>query len=365
MSISFTSLDTALSAGQITKGMGQYRSAAARLQVEWEEVAPGLHDIALSDGDLDYVVDLVTDILSIIERHPSITPGHGVGHARRVTAHGISLALSEEMSHADAARLLIATAAHDLGRLVLSEDTSDISHAEVSGVLAEELGEALAVLPAAIWRTAQEAILVHTLAPVGERLWFRVIDDVRTCDGIDNGGVGAGIVRCALNSSSEANLGAALPTEGLDEKTWLGWWRYRSNNPAPPHIARSAWGRSERSVRNAQGRRLIGILPHLDGDPDSVGPIFRALAFAVEPDMSEYSLERAQRRLLELPGREFRRWAGALPLIRQCYINESVRLAEMLEDAIYQGDGLLAPLASRLLADGVARLPNGDRHLTQ
>jgi len=37
--------------------------------------------------------------------------------------------------------------AHDLGRLVLSEDTSDISHAEVSGVLAKELGEALARCP--------------------------------------------------------------------------------------------------------------------------------------------------------------------------------------------------------------------------
>ena len=350
-------LEEALSAGMIDGGLGGWRARAARLQEEWESAAPRLRDRDLTASDIDLVVALVGGILATVERHPSIAPSHGVGHARRVTAHGVLLAASEELGRPDAARLLIAAAAHDLGRLALAQDTGALDHAEVSGVLFETMREALAPLPEAVRRASAQAVLAHSRPPAHERLWFRTLDDIRSCDGLDNGGTGAGFVRCALHGSSFADLGAALPAREPDQEVWLDWWRHRSENRNPPRIAASAWARAERDVRDAQARRLIASLPEFDGDPAGMPDAFEELALAVEPDLPSASSDRIRRRLSELPDHEARRWAGALAVVRDSYAAEASRLSAAMEAAVRQGDDLLASVAARLLADGVARLP--------
>jgi len=359
LNLDLGALEIALARGPINEGHGRYRARSAAAAAQWLEVAPSLRDAPLSGPQCAYAAELTGALLDLIARHPAATPGHGAGHARRVAAHGIILALSEELGHADTARLLLGAVSHDLGRLVLEGDSSELAHAEVSGLLVNEFAGALAPLGAAIGRTVQEAARTHTLAPAGEKLYFRALDDVRTADGLDAIGVGAGLVRSVIHAATFAELRAELPTSSLanpwEERVWLDGWRWYSQNPAPPPIRLSAWGRAERRARTGAGGALIRDLPHLSGDAAAMLPDFRALAEVVEPDAAPAALAQLAQRLSELALRERERWAGLLLRVKEGYAQEAAHLRETLEAAVETDDSLIAPVAHKLLADGVAR----------
>ena len=213
-----SSLDAALAAGPIEADFSLWRTRAGALHADWLATAPTLRDQVLPSAQSELVVALVKDILAVVERHPSLAPGHGVGHVRRVVAHGMILALGEGLESPDTARLLLACAAHDLGRLILTQDCPELRHAEVSGVLVEEhLRGALMPLGPSIFLPVREAVLMHTYVPPDEQLYFRVLDDVRICDGLDCNGTGAGFVRSAFCGSAFADLSAELPDRLADD----------------------------------------------------------------------------------------------------------------------------------------------------
>jgi hypothetical protein len=272
------------------------------------------------------------------------------------------LALSEGLELADTARLLLACAAHDLGRLKLTQDIPELRHGEVSGVLAQEhLRDALMPLGPSVFLPVRQAVLMHTRAPTDEQLYFRVLDDVRICDGLDCNGTGAGFVRSAFNASAGTNLKADLPDKPLKDlsqaTSWLDDWRFRSENQEAPLVRLSAWGWAEREFRHGAARELIAAWEDVAGDPAGLVDDFCKLAGVVEPDASLADMDRAARQLVALSDEEQARWTGILAWVRADYIAEARRLRSILTVMVQGRNQILAPLAAWLLTQGVARLP--------
>jgi hypothetical protein len=345
------SLDTALSAGPITADFDTWRAQVAALRADWLAAGPLVRDETLDQAQIEWTVGLVCAILALVERHPSLAPGHGESHARRVTVNGMVLAMSENLTVPDAARLVLACSSHDLGRLALTKDLPQLRHAEVSGVLVDRhLRAALEPLGTGIFLGVREAVLSHTFAPPAEELYLRVLDDLRICDGLDCNGTGAGLVRSAINAASVTSWGPDLSLEpGKPEYGWLSDWRFRCENPWSPPVRLSAWGRAERHFRHGAGRDLIRSMAGLDGDSAIAGRLLAELVVMVEPDANPSAIEKAAKEIMALPDRERGRWTGVLTRVRRDCLAETRDRKAILGVMVDEAGPLLGPLAARLL----------------
>jgi hypothetical protein len=329
---------------------------AGELLREWSILAPTLREEELEARQAHLVVELVFAILEVVAAHPSPAPSHGVGHVRRVVAHGLAIAASEGLAEPDCARLLLAAAAHDLGRLKLIADGPELYHAEVSGLLICELGPAAAALPIAVSAPVRYAVTAHTAIRKETDHWFRCADDLRAADSLDAIGTGSGLLRHILSDSNFFGLPTRLTLEG-SAAGWLSEWRMRSLNDPPYPPSRIPWARLERLTREASGRVLIADLPSARGETDAWQARFRALVEVCEPDVPPYQVERIITALGALELREIERWAALIATIEKTWQAEAGWLTALLGSAIYAGDRLTAPIAAGLLAQGVARLP--------
>jgi hypothetical protein len=355
MSVDTSALDAVLTAGPIASTQTEpWGGAIDSLRREWLKRAPVLAEADLSRAQVELVVDLVFAILDVIARHPSSAPAHGTGHVRRTVAHGLAIALSEGLSEPDAARLLLAAAAHDLGRLKLIEDSPQLRHAGISALLLDELAPALAALPASIIEPVRYAVAAHTfISPEGDH-FFRAATDLRAADSLDAMGTGAGLLRNILHCSSFPDLSARLPLDDAPDG-WLAEWRTRSLNIPPYPHSRVPWARLERLSREATGRALLEALPRLSRSPRGFQPRLRSAVRAIEPDVPADQVDRVLAAIESLEPREIERWAQLVEVMALTWRAEAARLENLLDAAEYLGDRILAPVAAGLRAGGVAR----------
>jgi hypothetical protein len=312
---------------------------------EWAALAPGLKDDPLSKSQIGAVENLVFELLALIAKYPSAIPGHGSGHIRRVLGYGLAVALSEERSTLDTARLLLACAGHDLGRLCLAQDSKTLGHGAISALL---LGQTTAFtqLPPHLNAPVRRAVQWHTLGSPGEARWFNVLGDVRAADGLDCVGTGAGLLRSIINAGVEKDLSAWLPRTP-DEKVWLGSWLTYSLNMNTP-TTKSAWNRLERHLRGVEGRNLAARIPQLRGDPAKFASLFKNLVYHAEPDTQAWQLEGMLAQIMALPAEEIERWAGFLVQVNASYLAEARRLDEILQIAVEMHKPLLSSVAQTL-----------------
>ena len=355
MPVDTSALEAALAAGPILPPQEAAWSGAANdLLREWSLAAPGLAEVEMSRAQADLALELVFAILEVISDHPSSSPAHGVGHARRTVAYGLAIALSEGLPEPDAARLLLAAAAHDIGRLKLIEDSSELRHAGVSALLLGELAPAWADLPVAVSTPVRYAVAAHTfIAPEGDH-WFRAAADLRAADSLDALGTGSGLLRNILHSSSFPDLEARLP---LDDSSagWLGEWRRRSLDLPPYPRARAPWARFERLNREAAGRALLEALPGSRRSPRGLAARLRALVRVVEPDVPADQVDRVMAAIESAVPCQIEGWAYVVEVMRATWRAEAGQLENLLGSAIYSGDRLLAPVAEGLRRGGVAK----------
>lgn len=328
--------------------LAAWRAAAGAERGRWLEAVPRLAERAWRPRDAELVRALARAILTLISRHPSIRAGHGVGHARRATIHAIAIAVADELGPQDAARAVLGAACHDLGRLILAEDSPALRHAEVSGVLASYLTPALEGLGEAIAWPVRAAVAIHTAPVVGETAPFRAVGDLRAADGLDTNGAGAALLRHLLSGATRAGTHARLPGPGVPAGSWLETWVGFARS-APPAIS-SDWPRLERALRGAQARRLIADWEGLSGDPGSVPSRLRALAVRHEPDTPPEQVELAVRGIAMLAPADQARWAGVLMRVEREAEAERDRLLDICAAALAREDDLLAPIAGDLLA---------------
>ena len=320
---------------------------------EWLAVAPGLKDEALSKRQIETVGNLIFELIDLIGQYPSAIPGHGSGHVRRVVVYGLAMALSEERSILDTARLVLACASHDLGRLCLAQDSEILSHGAVSALL---LGQStsFAQLPEFLAMPVCRAIQMHTLGSSGEARWFNVLGDVRAADGLDCVGTGAGVLRSMINASVEEGLSARLPRKP-EEQVWLGSWLTYSLNMNTP-ATKTAWNRLERHLRGVAGRNLAARIPHLVGDPSNLASLLPKLIVHAEPDTLPWQIAHIQTQIMTLPDEEIEHWAGFLAEVRLAYLAEAGRLDEVLQVAVEMHRPLLSEVAQTLRQSDFARL---------
>ena len=322
---------------------------------EWATVAPNLKDEPLSPSQTQAVEDLVFELLDLIAKYPSAIPGHGSGHIRRVLGYGLAVALSEERSTLDTARLLLACAAHDLGRLCLAQDSKTLGHGAVSaGLLSQTVS--FMQLPTHLTAPVRRAVQWHTLGSPGEARWFNVLGDVRAADGLDCVGTGAGLLRSIINAGVEKDLSARLPRNPR-EKVWLASWLTYSLNMNTP-TTKSAWNRLERHLRGVEGRNLATRIPQLRGDPAKFALLFTNLVYHAEPDTQPWQLEQMLAQIMALPDEEIERWAAFLAQARSSYLVETQRLDEILQVAGEMREPLLSTVAERLRQHVSADLVN-------
>jgi len=349
-------LEATLAQGFISKKELAPWTAADQAAIrEWLTLAPDLKDKTLSKGQIETVENLIFALIALIAKYPSAIPGHGSGHIRRVVGYGLAVALAEERSTLDTARLLLAGAGHDLGRLCLARDTKALSHGAISALL---LGQSPTFnqLPAYLTAPVRRAVQVHTCGTSGETKWFNVLDDVRAADGLDCVGTGAGVLRSIINASVEKDLRARLPRKP-EEQVWLGSWLTYSLNMNTP-ATKTAWNRLERHLRGVAGRNLAARIPQLIGDPADLASLFRNLIRHAEPDTQPRQIEQALSQILALPAEEIERWAGFLAQVRLDYLAETRRLDEILQVAGEMHKPLLSTVAERLRQSVSAELKN-------
>ena len=289
-----------------------WKARADRLYADW----PKQHAVFSRAGrigptqpgqiDSGGVLAACERFLGVIALHPPTLPCHGVSHTIRVMAHAIRLARRDELDELDTARLLLAAAAHDLGRLRLHRD-GELRHADVSAVLLEDM-QAQLYLDPAIFRPVQHAVLMHSARRVDLRpLRPRVIDDVRSADKLDAIDE-IGFVRALLYQG--ANEGIHLrPAVGDKGGVLVGWWK---NIEHPESVSISRRERHLIGLARGRARRIGEGIGTFAGPPELLAARFAAVVRAVEPDANRAAYARTRERLESLPLIARTNWSGLL-----------------------------------------------------
>jgi hypothetical protein len=322
-----------------------WRLAADRLYERWPAENAEIEALGhLEDSDID-VLPVVDAFLSEIAARPPALPCHGVTHTVRVLSHAGRIAERDRLDRRDTARLLLASAGHDVGRLLLHRDGL-LRHADVSAILFESLRPDMGI-PDDITIPARQAILMHSARrddhlPVRPR----VIDDVRSADKLDALDE-IGFMRAVLFTGPDENVSIRpIVSEYSGRAVLYGWWK-NVIRVEPVLVS----PRERRLIARARERsRVIGnSISSYSGPIDEMGQRFIEAVRIVEPDANREAVAATLGRLEALSNRERKIWSGLFAAIITAVGRLEARRIADLED-LTEGRDDLAALARLLLA---------------
>lgn len=321
-----------------------WRARADILYAGWPAELASLPPFEPKAADVAATMAAIEVVLEAIAAHPPALPCHGVTHTIRVLSHSLRIIRRDRLSTADALRLQLAAALHDLGRLLLHRDQDGLRHADISAVLFESLRDSLS-LPPGLTVPVRHAVLLHS----AKRLDFepvipRVIDDLRSADKLDALDE-IGFVRAMLYQGSN-DVVSIRPQVGK-ARVLYGWWK-NIERIEPVLVSRSERDLIDRA--RERSRRIGDAIGSFKAPPETLEARFWDAVAAVEPDANREASERTLARLYELPRPERAVWAGLLTaIVAEVHRLEDLRLRDTAA-ATRSTRPEVAALASLLLA---------------